>query len=75
MTPIFYVERDVPGQLRALIALNPITHLVRLYRDAFMGTGWTEPASLLVFGVVALATAVAGFLLFERVRVFLSDIL
>jgi lipopolysaccharide transport system permease protein len=75
VTPIFYLERDVPPQVRALIALNPITHLVRLYRDAMMGSGLGEAGSLLVFALVALATAVAGFLLFERVRVYLSDVL
>jgi lipopolysaccharide transport system permease protein len=75
LTPIFYLERDVPAVLRPLIELNPATHLVRLYRDALLGGGLQHPASLLLFGAVAAATLVAGFVAFERIRVFLSDIL
>jgi lipopolysaccharide transport system permease protein len=75
LTPIFYLERDVPAALRVLIELNPLTHLVRLYRDAVLWGGLQHPGSLLVFAVFAAVVLVAGFLTFERVRVFLSDIL
>jgi lipopolysaccharide transport system permease protein len=75
LTPIFYLERDLPAGLRPLVAVNPMAHLVGLYRDAFQGAGLQHPASLVVFGAVAVAVLLAGFLVFERVRVFLSDIL
>ena len=75
LTPIFYVERDVPRPLRFVVELNPLTHLVRLYRDALLGGGLQHPASLAVFAAVALASLVAGFVVFERTRAFLSDVL
>jgi homopolymeric O-antigen transport system permease protein len=75
LTPIFYLERDLPRPLRLLVEVNPLAHLARLYRDALLGTGIEHPLSLPVFAVVALVTLLAGFLAFERTRVFLSDIL
>ena len=75
LTPIFYVESLLPPALRMLIALNPLTHLVRLYRGALMGTSFDHPESLAVFAVVALALLPLGYLVFERTRAFLSDIL
>ncbi len=75
LTPIFYVDRDVPARLRLLITLNPLAHLVTLYRDALLGSGAMHPLSLLVFALVSIATLCAGFVVFERTRVFLSDLL
>jgi len=75
LTPIFYVESLLPPALRLLIALNPLTHLVRLYRDALMGTGPQHPESLAAFAAVSFLLLPLGYLVFERTRVFLSDIL
>jgi lipopolysaccharide transport system permease protein len=75
LTPIFYREGDAPAPLRVVIELNPLTHLIRVYRDALLGLGGPHLGSLLVFGVVAVATVLAGYLVFERARTELSDIL
>ena len=75
LTPIFYLEQDLPRPLRAVIALNPLTHLVRIYRDAVLGQGVGHPASVAVFGAVAVATLFTGFVVFERTRALLSDLL
>jgi lipopolysaccharide transport system permease protein len=75
LTPIFYVERELPARVRFLVEFNPATHLVRLYRDALLGDGLQHPYSLAVFTVVALATLLLGQFVFERTRAFLSDVL
>jgi lipopolysaccharide transport system permease protein len=75
LTPIFYVEQIVPARLRFLIELNPLAHLVRLYRDALLGFGVQHPASLAIFGACAVLALLAGFLVFERTRTFLADVL
>jgi lipopolysaccharide transport system permease protein len=75
LTPIFYLEQSLPPPLRLVLELNPLTHLVRLYRGVVLGPGFWHPASLPVFALIAVATLLAGFLAFERTRTFLSDIL
>jgi lipopolysaccharide transport system permease protein len=75
LTPIFYLERDLPRPLRLVVELNPLAHLARLYRDALLGLGVEHPLSLPVFAACAAVTLLAGFVAFERTRVFLSDIL
>jgi lipopolysaccharide transport system permease protein len=75
LTPIFYVETLLPRPLRLLILLNPLTHLVRLYRDVLLGVGLQHPESFVTFGLMSLVLLLLGFLAFERTRLFLSDIL
>ena len=74
-TPIFYVERDAPVALRAVLALNPLTYLVRAYRFAVLGGQAPDAATLILLGAISFATLVVGFQVFERTRVFLADIL
>jgi lipopolysaccharide transport system permease protein len=75
LTPIFYLEDSVPRPLRLLVTLNPLAHLVNLYRDALLGLGVRHPASFVVFALVAALTLVCGFALFDRARAYMSDIL
>ena len=75
VTPIFYVERDAPAPLRTLLALNPVTHLVRLYRAATIADSPVDPVGFAIFAVVALLTLLGGFALFERTRALLGDLL
>jgi ABC-type polysaccharide/polyol phosphate export permease len=75
LTPIFYVETLLPRPLQLLILLNPLTHLVRLYRDVLLGVGLQHPESFITFGLMAVVLLLLGFLAFERTRLFLSDIL
>ena len=75
LTPIFYLETILPRPLRLLLLLNPLTHLVRLYRAVFLGSAWVHPESLAVFTAIAVVVVIAGFVAFERTRVFLADIL
>ena len=75
ITPIFYVEADAPAPLRLVLQLNPLTHFVRAYREAFLIGPASHPESPFIALAVAGATLLLGFWLFERTRVFLADIL
>jgi lipopolysaccharide transport system permease protein len=73
LTPIVYPAALVPERFRGWIELNPLTALVELYRQAFLG-GRTA----LVPGTGALALAAfvllsAGFLLFSRLKTAFVD--
>jgi lipopolysaccharide transport system permease protein len=73
LTPIVYPASLVPPRFRAWIELNPLTSLVELYRQAFLGG---RPAIVPGTGALALAAGVllcAGFLLFGRLKAAFVD--
>jgi lipopolysaccharide transport system permease protein len=77
VTPIFYVEADAPRVLAPFVALNPVAHLIRLYRVALLGSPLEREVlvSLVVFGAVALVAPLIGYRVFERTRALLGDVL
>jgi len=73
LTPIVYPAAAVPARFRSWIELNPLTALVELYRQSFLGGA---PALVQGTGALALAAAVllcAGFLLFRRLKAAFVD--
>ena len=68
LTPIVYPLEMVPERYRALIAANPLTHLVELYRQAFLGPSLALPAGVGWLALFAAALLGAGLLLFRRLR-------
>ena len=73
LTPIVYPAAAVPARFRGWIELNPLTALVELYRQSFLGGA---PALVPGTGALALAAAVllcAGFLLFRRLKAAFVD--
>ena len=73
LTPIVYPAELVPARWRHWIELNPLTPLVGLYRQAFLGG---RLALVPGTGALALAAAVllcAGFLLFRRLKAAFVD--
>jgi lipopolysaccharide transport system permease protein len=75
VTPIFYLERDAPAPLRLLLAANPLTHLINMYRYALLPLEPFPIASVAIFLVWSAMSLLAGFWVFDRTRVFLADIL
>ncbi len=73
LTPIVYPAAAVPARFRGWIELNPLTALVELYRQSFLGGA---PALVPGTGALALAAAVllcCGFLLFSRLKAAFVD--
>ena len=73
LTPIVYPASLVPERWRGWIELNPLTPLVGLYRQAFLGG---KAALVPGTGALALVAAVllfAGFLLFRRLKTAFVD--
>jgi len=64
VTPIVYKASLVPGRLRYIIRLNPMTYLVEIFR-APLYDGWLPGWKTLTFAVVAsLASLVVGWLVY-----------
>jgi ABC-type polysaccharide/polyol phosphate export permease len=73
-TPIIYAASQVPPQVRNILNLNPMTHLVVSYQEILFTTGtfslWPQ---LLVVGVASVAVFILGFFVFDRLRDTLAE--
>jgi len=73
LTPIVYPATLVPGRFRSWIELNPLTPLVGLYRQAFLGGRPALVPGTGVLAVVGVVLLYAGFLLFGRLKAAFVD--
>lgn len=73
LTPIVYPIAMVPPRFRTLIEANPLTALVELYREAFLGGDLHLPAGTGWLTLVALASFSLGALVFSRCRHAFAD--
>jgi ABC-type polysaccharide/polyol phosphate export permease len=75
LTPIFISEDQVPDPLKFLIAGNPLSYIVRAYRQALLTY---QPPTLGEFGVVlgcAAGTFIVGGLFFRHMKRGFADVL
>jgi len=68
LTPIVYPLGAVPERLRVWIELNPLTALVGLYRQAFLGDAPPHWEALAGLGVGGTLLLLAGGMLFRRLK-------
>lgn len=73
MTPIVYPMSLVPADYRPWLELNPLTTLVGLYRQAFLGGSVPWGPELGWLAVVCGASLVAGLLLFRSLKPAFAD--
>lgn len=67
LTPIVYPEEIVPASYRFwLFNLNPMYHLVKLFRLPLYYGQWPSPERLACAAVVALGTLAVGWIVFTR---------
>ena len=73
LTPIVYPVTLLPVRLRGWIELNPLTALVGLYRQAFLGGQIAQVPGTAALAVVALVLLSAGLWLFRRLKTTFVD--
>jgi ABC-type polysaccharide/polyol phosphate export permease len=73
LTPIVYPEAMVPASLQRLIALNPLTGLVALYRAGLLGGGAPAALPTLVLAATAALVLLVGTWLFRRLQPGFAD--
>ncbi|MBA7638970.1 Teichoic acid translocation permease protein TagG [subsurface metagenome] len=74
-TPIVYPSSIVPGKLKFLIKLNPMSHLVDIYRALLLENHLPNLKGSLFFLLVALASFVLGYLVFKKTKQVFGDLL
>ncbi len=75
LTPIFYPIEAVPPEAVFYINLNPLTHLVNMYRDTLMNGVLPNGQELLGIFLLAAAVFMLGYWWFIRTKKGFSDVL
>lgn len=76
-TPIFWNLTLIPAGYRWFFKLNPCWYIVNGYRDTLIYHKWfwQEPLATLIFWIITIITALAGILLFKKLRPHFADVL
>jgi len=73
-TPIIYALSQVPPQVRQILNLNPMTHLVVSYQEVLFTPGpFTRWLQLLAVGAGSGCVFIVGFFVFDRLRDTLAE--
>ncbi len=73
LTPIVYPLAYVPERWRGWVESNPMTALVQLYRQSFLGQRMALVPGTLTLAVVAAGALLAGIWVFTRLKVTFAD--
>jgi len=74
-SPVAYAVSAVPGHLRTVYFLNPISGLLEAFRWSLLGTGHLDPGITLYSVVMAAALFVAGALSFKKMERKFADVI
>jgi ABC-type polysaccharide/polyol phosphate export permease len=74
VTPIFYPAGAYPPRFGLLLNLNPLAHLVGVYRELILNHTIPHPHSMLVVVVMALFSLMLGYSVFHQHRDRFSDL-
>ena len=66
-TPVLYPLEQVPADLRAWMAINPMTPLVETFRWGLLGVGRVEPVPFAFASAASVLLLAAGIVYFARV--------
>ncbi|MBR7801485.1 ABC transporter permease [Undibacterium fentianense] len=75
LTPVVYTANSLPERFQFLLAINPMTALVRIYQDALLLGRVTSGSTLILPGLFALGLFVFSFWIFRRASADLVDAL
>jgi lipopolysaccharide transport system permease protein len=67
-TPVVYPLSEVPTRWQPIIALNPMTSVVEIFRKAMLGAGTVNGTHVAISAAVTLGVLLAGLILFTRVE-------
>ncbi|MBI3680829.1 MAG: ABC transporter permease [Acidobacteria bacterium] len=75
MTPIFITEEQVPERLRFLVHYNPMSYLVRAYRERLLSYRLPSLEELALLAAYSLAAFLIGGLFFRHLKRGFADVL
>lgn len=75
MSPIFYPATALPEEYRSLLYMNPLTIIIEQTRDVLFWQKTPDLQTLLIYTIVSLCFACAGFAWFQKTRKGFADVL
>jgi lipopolysaccharide transport system permease protein len=74
-TPIMISEKQIPERYRALLYWNPLSWLVRAYRERLLSQNWPSWQELAVLAAYSIGAFVVGGLFFRHLKRGFADVL
>jgi ABC-type polysaccharide/polyol phosphate export permease len=74
-TPIFISEQQIPRRFHFVINSNPLSFVVRAYRDRLLTDRWPNLVELAIISIYAACTFVVGGLFFRHLKRGFADVL
>jgi lipopolysaccharide transport system permease protein len=75
LAPILYHPGMVPKSVAPLLSLNPFSHMVWCYQDAFFFGGFEHPWSWVVFSCFSLIAFYFGYRVFRKLKLMFGNVL
>ncbi len=75
ITPIMIAESQIPQKLHFLVVLNPMSKVVRAYRDRILSTRWPSWQELAVLAAYSIGMFCLGGLFFRHLKRGFADVL
>jgi lipopolysaccharide transport system permease protein len=75
LMPVIYLPSAVPTMFRPILYLNPFSHMIWCYRDAWYFGRFENWASWIVYPLFSIFSFVAGYRVFRRLRVYFGNVL
>jgi homopolymeric O-antigen transport system permease protein len=75
LTPIFITESRYPPKVRFLLAINPLAHIVRAYRERILTYRLPDVEELAVVAALSAITFFVGGLFFRHLKRGFADVL
>jgi len=75
LTPIMITEAQIPGRFRGLVALNPMSWIVRGYRYRLLSPQWPSWHELGLLAAYSIVVFVLGGLFFRHLKRGFADVL
>jgi lipopolysaccharide transport system permease protein len=75
LTPIFIPEQNFPPAARFVLAVNPLSYVVRAYRSMLLGMGAPDPLECCIFLASGAVAFIVGGLFFRHMKRGFADVL
>ena len=73
ITPVVYPLSEVPEDYRFLVALNPMTSPVELFREIFLGVSSITSTEIFISWAMTISLFIIGIIFFTRVEKTFMD--